>query len=342
MSAMRCGVLRTDGSNNLARDVGDLMTWIDWETLVPSDARIFLKPNLTWKVPMAGVTTTPAFIEAVVHLLRSRSRRITVVESDGGYHSFHAEEAFQTHGLYDLAARYGIDVVNLSHLPSESITVDVDGPVSVELPSLLVQESDVFITLPVPKVHVMTRVSLGFKNQWGCQPGTMRLRNHPDFARKVLAINKLLRPKVALFDGTYFLDKTGPMTGEPVRMDLLLASNNLGTGDLVCCEIMGIDPRRVPYLRLAQRMGMMPTSLDDVTLNQSLQALKTHRFQLRRGLINYLALMAFHSHIGTKVFYDSAAAAPIHRILYALRRNPLIGRLLYGPTGPPEAEGRRS
>ena len=86
----------------------------------------------------------------------------------------------------------------------------------------------------------------------------------------------------------------------------------------------------------------MPRSLGEVTLNQSVEPFKTHRFHLRRSLINYVALAAFHSHLLTRVFYDSSMAGPIHRVLYAIRKNRLVGRLLYGRTGPPVAEGRRS
>jgi len=333
--------------NHIGMSLGDSLQaafeWLEVSRVIQRESRVFLKPNLTWKEPIDGVTTTPAFIEHVVTAIRDRTPHITVGESDGGYHSFKAEEAFESHGLFRLREQFGIQVVNLSDGPSESRTVDIAGcPVTVEVPRLLLDETDVFITLPVPKVHVMTQVSLGFKNQWGCQPGTMRLRNHPDFARKILAIHKILKPRLAIYDGTYFLDKTGPMIGEPVRMHLLIASNDVGAGDLVCCEIMGVNARRVNHLRRAQREGMMPPFLTDVILNQPLEPFKTHRFRLRRSLINYVALAAFHSHLGTRLFYDSPAAAPIHRVLYTIRKNPLIGRLLYGRTGPPIAEGRRS
>ncbi len=322
--------------------IREALSWIEWGAVIPYEARVFLKPNLTWRVPTSGVTTTPALIEGVVAAIHDRTSHIIVGESDGGYHSFKAEEAFASHGLYGLRNRYGIHVVNLSDGPSECRTVDIAGrPVTVELPRLLLDEVDVFITLPVPKVHAMTRVSLGFKNQWGCQPGTMRLRNHPEFSLKVLAIHRLLKPRMVVFDGTHFLDKTGPMVGEPIRMDLLIASDDVGSGDLTCCEIMGISPRRVGHLRLAQNENMMPTTLADVKLNQSTNPFRTHRFHLRRSLINYIALGAFHSRLWTHLFYDSIAAEPIHRALYATRRNPLLGRILYGPTGPPTAEGRR-
>lgn len=333
----------TSNARSLEFVLKSAFDWLQLREIVPNGARVFLKPNLTWREPMPGVTTTPAFIAGVVAALRDRTPHLIIGESDGGYHSFKAEEAFKSHGLYDLRDTFGVQVVNLSDGPSESRTVDIAGyPVTVELPGFLLHEVDVFITLPVPKVHAMSGVSLGLKNQWGCQPGTMRLRNHPDFARKILAINKVLKPRLALFDGTYFLDKTGPMIGEPVRMDLLIASDDVGAGDLACCELMGIDISQVRHLRLAQREGMMPRSMEEVRLNQSLDPFKTHQFQLRRSLINYIALMAFHSRLVTRLFYDSIAAGPIHRVLYAVRKNRLIGRLLYGPAGPPAAEGRRS
>jgi len=86
--------------------------------------------------------------------------------------------------------------------------------IEIELPTLLVEETDFFITMPVPKVHAMTGVSLGFKNQWGCIPDVKRLRHHPDFVRKVIEINKILNTRLVVFDGTYFLNRSGPMSGE--------------------------------------------------------------------------------------------------------------------------------
>ncbi len=337
----RAFVERVAGTD-LREAVSRALRWLDWERIAPDGARVFLKPNLTWAEHLPGVTTSPAFIEAAVDALRAHTPHITIGESDGGYHAFEAEEAFRGHGLYDLADRFGVEVVNLSRLPSEEATTTVASvPVAIRLPSMLLHEVDVFVTLPVPKIHAMTGVSLGFKNQWGCLPTTMRLRNHPDFARTVLAINKLVRSRVALFDGTYFLDRSGPMIGEPIRMDLLIAADDVGAGTLICCYLMGLDPGRIRHLRMAQREGMMPSRLNEIALNRDLAPLLTHRFTLERTPINWIALAAFRSRAGTRLLYDSGASDPLHRILYTIRGNPTIGRLLYGPAGPPASEGRR-
>jgi uncharacterized protein (DUF362 family) len=188
----------------------------------------------------------------------------------------------------------------------------------------------------------MTHVSLAFKNQWGCIPKTMRLRNHPQFAEKVIAINKLLRPRIAIYDGTYFLDRTGPMIGDPVRMNLLIAANDIGAGDLVCCRIMNVDPWKAKHHILGRQEGMFPDSLDEVVLNQPIEPFCHHQFRLERTLINWIALTAFNSDLLTRLLYDSAFADPIHRILYTVRKNRFVGQLLYGKIGPPAAEGART
>jgi hypothetical protein len=170
----------------------------------------------------------------------------------------------------------------------------------------------------------------------------MRFKNHPQFSHKILAIHRLLRLRLALYDGSYFLNKTGPMIGEPVRTDLLIGPTDIGAGDFVCCQIMGVEPKNVGHLRLAQREGLMPATANAFVVNQPVSPFASRRFSLKRTPINYLALAAFHSSFGTRLFYDSSLAGPVHTLLYAIRRNPLVGRLLYGRIGPPEAKGRRS
>lgn len=328
--------LEDDIRGNLERALG----WLDWRNLVPENSRIFIKPNLTWIEPTPGVTTRPEFIEAVVSVLSERSDRIIIGESDGGYHAFPAEDAFESHGLYALRDRYGVDVVNLSKGSCRDVTVEVGGTdVTVELPDLLLDGVDVFVTLPVPKVHVMTRVTLGLKNQWGCIPSTMRLRNHFQFSEKVVAINRILSPRLTLFDGKYFLDKSGPMKGEVVEMNLLIASDSVGAGSVVCCHVMQMRPQSVHHLRFATKAGIAPSSLEEVETNRPVAEFQTHRFTLQRSLINLIALAAFRSRLLTKLLYDSMFAGPIHKVLYAIRQNRLIGRLLYGRLGPPESKG---
>jgi uncharacterized protein (DUF362 family) len=328
---------------SLADHLRAALAWLDWQRIVPPNSRVWIKPNLTFGQPMPGVTVTPAFLAAVAEVFRELTPHVTFCESDGGYSCFPMEEAFASHGLYDLEKRFGIRVQNLSKIPCRRVSGNVNGKeVSIDLPVPLLDDCDVFITLPVPKIHAMTRVSLAFKNQWGCVPGAMRLRNHPEFTHKIILINRALRTRMALFDGTHFLNKTGPMIGVPVRKDLLIASDDIGAGSKACCHLMGIDDTKVRHLMAAREAGMYPANLSEIEFNESPDRFRGEAFYLKRNLMNYVALAAFHSPTLTRLIYDSATADVLHKILYSIRRNRFAGRLLYGEMGPPKVEGRRS
>ncbi|MBE3142945.1 MAG: DUF362 domain-containing protein [Planctomycetes bacterium] len=314
--------------------VAEAFEWVHSRKIITPTSRVFVKPNLTWRKPTPGVTVTPAFLRAIVHALSALTPFVTIGESEGGQACFQAEEAFESHGLYDLEREYGIRVVNLSHDQHEVVTTTIAGKlVSVELPRLLLHEVDVFVTLPVPKIHALTVASLGFKNQWGCLGDKNRVTQHPQFDHMILAINKILQPKLCIFDGSYFLDYTGPMMGEAVPMNLIIAGDDVGAASLACCEIMRLDPMSVPHHRLALREGMFPASIESVELNCQPSIFAQRKFRLKRAAINYIHLAAFKNRILNRFFYNSLFADAVHEILWLIRRNSYVKRLLYGKYG---------
>ena len=327
---------------NLERALLSALEWLRWEDIIPPGCRVFIKPNLTWREHLPGVTVTPQFLAALVRAIKLRTPNISIGEADGGYNGYPVEEAFRGHGLYRIAEEERIGLVNLTKMPSEVVTGVVAGrAISVRLPSCLLHDVDVFISVPVPKVHAMTGVSLGLKNQWGCIPSAMRLHEHPEFCEKIVLINKLLRPRLTVFDGTYFLDKTGPLVGEAVPMRLLVASDNVGAGSLACCRIMQIDPAGVKHLAMASAEGLGPVDMAEVATNQPIEPFCERKFRLRRSLVNRVALGAFHNRAFNNLLYDSSFADCAHRLLYSVRRNRRLARVLYGSSGPPAVEGRR-
>jgi len=89
-------------------------------------------------------------------------------------------EAFKNMGFFELEKEFPqVRIVNLSRLPSKEIEIDTPrGPYKISLPEIFFNEIDFSISCPVPKVHCMTKVTLSYKNQWGCLPDVMRLKNH--------------------------------------------------------------------------------------------------------------------------------------------------------------------
>lgn len=286
--------------------------------------RIALKPNLTYPYYKKGVTTSPAVIREVVHILSEYTPHIAIVETDGGYGAWAATEAFEGHGLYDLRDTYGVEVVNLCDEPRELITFKSRGRThSLPLPTRLLYETDLFISMPVPKIHCMTGLSLGFKNQWGCIPDIMRLRMHHIFHDAIVEINRALKP-VILSDGSFFLDQQGPMAGDPVEMNLIIAATDAGAFDLYLSELMGISWKRIKHLCKAVKSGQMPKSLEEIQYNIHPRQVSNHKFVLQRTLQNWIALAGFYSRFLTWLGYESwFGRVVIHAILYAIAGKPV-------------------
>jgi uncharacterized protein (DUF362 family) len=283
--------------------------------------RVAIKPNLTYPFYKPGVTTSPRMLRALVSALREYTSQIVIVESDGGSNAWTAAEAFGGHGIPELCKELDVRALGLTQLERRAASTEIAGKeITLELPRLLLDETELFVTVPVPKIHAMTQVSLGFKNQWGCIPDVKRLKHHFDFKHTVLAVNRLLRTKLAVFDGSFFLDLNGPLAGEPVRMDLCVAGE-VGLATRVCCEIMRVDPRTVPHLRLAMAEKLMPHTLNGSDLSRDIFALQ-RPFLLKRSLCDWAAYGVFQSRLATKVMYNSALAKPLHRVLYVVKGRP--------------------
>jgi uncharacterized protein (DUF362 family) len=291
---------------------------------VTRDTRVAIKPNLTYPFHRPGVTTSPSAIREVTRVLREYTKHIAVVETDGGYGAWQASEAFSGHGVYALRDEYGVEVVNLNDESRELIEFRSGRRTcQLPLPTRLLQETDLFITMPVPKVHSLTGLSLAYKNQWGCIPDVMRLRRHYVFDDAIVAINHALKPAVVA-DGAFFLDRSGPMEGDVVPMNIVIAATDAGAFDCYTTELMGFPWQHVPHLRRAVKIGDMPSSVEEIECNLHPSDVSQRVFRLERTLRNYLALCAFRSRPATWLAYESwFGRVVLHAILYAIAGRPV-------------------
>jgi len=295
------------------------LQFINWDRYVKPASTVFLKPNFTFPGYKEGITTTPELINALLSLLKGRARRVIVGESDGGNHSFQAEEAFRAHGMYEICRNNSAELVNLSTLPSTVIRESICGKtVQVELPRLLLEEVDCFISLPVLKVHVMTTVTLSLKNSWGCIPDTMRCLRHQNIDHKLALIAKHLKPKIVVVDGIYALDYHGPMYGTAVKTGLLLVADNTVAADSLGARLMGFDPDRIRHITTAASSGAGSVSLDDAEINTGWQEHAGH-FTIRRTLIDTASKMFFMSDLLARLAMHSPFTPLIYWVARLLR-----------------------
>ncbi len=311
--------------NELEKQILFAFEWIDWERIIKKDSRVFIKPNFTFPFYKVGVTTSPEIVEALLSVISGRTSNITVGETGGAGLAWTAEESFQGHDLPRICRKYNAELVNLSKVDKERTEFKLSkATVFLELPRILLRDTDVFITVPVPKIHCMTKVSLGLKNQWGCIPfAKKRFRYHAYFDELVCKLNKLINPKIVVGDCTYMLTGNGPMFGEEVKTNMIVASNDLGAFEMTMLQLMGLDTWGIEHINEARKAGIMPVSMDEIDFNTNWKNFVSDKFFLKRTIQNYIALIGFKSRFITWLGYESALSDFLHKILYAIKGNPL-------------------
>jgi uncharacterized protein (DUF362 family) len=283
---------------------------------------VVLKPNLTFPVFRPGVMTGMDCIEALIIALKDHACDVIVAEGDGGgYNKFKIDEVFRRTGLTAMARRYGVRLANLSSLPSRCVRLACGNrEATVSLPLLFLDDPYQLITMPVPKMHCLTGVSLSLKNQWGCLPDPhRRLALHPHFDWLIWELNRVLKPALVVMDGRFALNRNGPLLGDVVASDWLLLADDLLTADVMACRLLGVDPAGVPHLSHAAEHQGLP-DLEKIRCNTDFSSFIGQRFYLRRDFWDWPGYLAFRHATINWLCFRSPLAGLLHRLMYVFRR----------------------
>jgi uncharacterized protein (DUF362 family) len=235
-----------DGKSLLSR-VQECMEFCEWQKWVQPGALVAVKPNLCTavreKCQMAN--TDPALVEAVCQVLRTRTKRVVLVEADGLRQT--AWEAFEASGYHRFTQELDLEFVNLSESPTVKTSLPPAG--NIDLPEILLR-ADAFITLPVLKTHALTYFTGALKNQWGCLPQYDRILLHKYLDPMLVSLHSILQPRMALMDGIIGMEGRGPTNGTPRRLDVVLASQDSVALDVMAMRLVGLEPGRARHVVL--------------------------------------------------------------------------------------------
>jgi uncharacterized protein (DUF362 family) len=245
--------LRGVAGRSVREIVAECMKLCEWESLVPRNASVVIKPNLCTAVP--GKThcsnTDPEITEAVCEILLQRTSNIVLAESDGLRQK--ADESFQASGYEAITKRLGIKFVNFTDSPWTKVECKPAGLIG--MPKILL-DAEVFITLPVLKTHALTYFTGALKNQWGCLPQYDRILVHRYLDEMLVSLHRMLRPKFAVMDGIVAMEGRGPTNGKPRRLDVILASQDSVALDATAMRLVGLEPDRSRHIMMAEKEGL--------------------------------------------------------------------------------------
>ncbi|MFH0960921.1 MAG: DUF362 domain-containing protein [Pseudomonadota bacterium] len=217
----------------------------------PRDARnIVIKPNLCYYLDWTtGYTTDPNFVASLATVLRkniSKDMTINVVESDAS--AMKCKHAFKMLGYEKMAQRWDLNLVNLSDDEFEEVRTTVNNSRLVFKVPSTIRNADLLINVTKMKYsRPSVKMTCALKNIFGCNPYPQKYRYHYKLPEVIVGLNKIMKFHLNIIDGNV-------VYGEGTsRLGLVMASRDIVAIDAACAKIMRISPRRIKYLRLAEK-----------------------------------------------------------------------------------------
>jgi uncharacterized protein (DUF362 family) len=211
--------------------------------------RALVKVNfITTKNWETGATTDPLVVEAIIKKLREISVEPTVIESDAT--GTNADKAYVMSGMKEMCERIDVPFINLRR---ELEKVEIPIPNKMALSSIKVPR--IVTELPIIsaaklKTHMQTGVTLGMKNMFGLLPDKFKGKYHfMGIDEVILDINTVIKPAITVIDGFVAMEGRGPVNGEPVKMETIIAGIDVVATDATATRVMGIDPQTIKHIK---------------------------------------------------------------------------------------------
>jgi uncharacterized protein (DUF362 family) len=224
--------------------------------------RVLLKPNLVEPTRDAPhMTTHPAMIVAAAEVFRRTGALVTIGEGPG--HLRDTEMALAESGVQEILDDQRLEFADLNYeevawLRNRGRQCALQG---FYFPRSVV-EADLIVSMPKLKTHHWVGMTGALKNLYGVIPGIKygwpkNVLHHNGIPQTVHDINASLPKAITIVDGITCMEGDGPIMGSPKELGVVLVGANATAVDATIARIIGLQPKRISYLKLASR-GLGP------------------------------------------------------------------------------------
>ncbi len=264
------------------------------ETAAAGRGRIMLKPNLVGESPV--FTTKPEVTKTLARLMQRAGKEVFIGEGSAAAGGFNAKDGevyrtrnrdildgmqqhvFDSLGYTELAKSLNTPLINLHS--GDLVDVPVRDGLAYDKITLhqSLTDIDLLCSVPMMKTHVLATVTLAMKNVIGLYPGTAYcsvrscVHDHaasagsPGVAFEIVDMVRANKMGLSVVDGTTAMEGDGPTGGSLVNMGLIVAGTDPLATDMVAAHLMGFETAEVPTFTWAHKVGMTPTSIDQIEI----------------------------------------------------------------------------
>jgi uncharacterized protein (DUF362 family) len=226
-----------------------------------------LKDNISWHLPFPGANTVPWQLEGAIKALKGNGlSKLASVHNDtvvtNPYVGGKLLKLKNVYQKYDIEEHYNNDPKDLKwiqyHPKAKMLVLDRIFNKGIFIPEYFIGKN--IVHLPTLKTHIYTTTTGAMKNAFGGLLSTKRHYTHSEIHKTLvdlLAIQKEIHSGIfAFMDGTTAGSGPGPRTMIPHVKNLILASSDQVAIDAVAAKIMGFDPMKIGYIRIAHEHGL--------------------------------------------------------------------------------------
>ncbi|MBW2968316.1 DUF362 domain-containing protein [Candidatus Woesearchaeota archaeon] len=258
----RVSVLTTTPENVLT-DYGKAIELAGYRDVLSRTSHTIIKLNLSWTEFFPACSTPPWQLDGVLGTLRKAGySRLTAVENQtvvthpwkGAYYN----RWLPVLKRHNVAYRPLTNEKWVSFRSKKGLEVMPDVFGDVLVPKFF--KGSTMVHLPTMKTHGHTVTTGAMKDAFGGLIPKYRHHAHKRIHEVLVDLlqlqQELHRGLFAVMDGCVCGDGAGPRTMRPVEGNMILASSDQVAVDAVAARIMGFDPMKIGYIRLAHDKGL--------------------------------------------------------------------------------------
>ncbi len=321
---VRVAVLKTR-PDCILRDYSKLMNLADYKKFLPQSQELILKLNLSWSLYYPACSTEPWQLEGVVKELKEKGYHIHPVENKtvvtDVWKGAKGNKWLPILKKYELEYEPLTEVEWIDYKPkAEMKALDKIYPDGHKIPQMFIGKN--ICHLPTVKCHGHTTMTGALKNAFG---GLITERRHHCHKKihevlvDLLSIQKEIHPGMfAVMDGTVCGNGNGPRTMIPKIKNYILASGDQVAIDAIAARMMGFDPMKIPFIKIAHDQGLGCGDVDQievvgddishVNFNFSTGKSPVIFFDqvFRKGLLSFVEPLLFHTGLFKGCVFGSA------------------------------------